>query len=125
LCGSFRCGCGVTTDGSISISGSGEPDDPYRLSIGASEWITATYLNDATTVVGYRPARYRRVGDRVEMEGDVVSAGPVTMFVLPEDMRPPVRLLTESQAVIVNTDGTVVPTGFGQVSVLCSFSVTP
>jgi hypothetical protein len=33
LCGSFRCGCGIDTDGSISISGSGEPGDPYVLSV--------------------------------------------------------------------------------------------
>ena len=42
LCGSFRCGCGVTTDGSIDISGSGEPGDPYVLGL-ASGWEDGTY----------------------------------------------------------------------------------
>jgi len=50
LCGSFRCGCGVMTDGTISISGSGEPGDPYVLSASASA--AARFTRAAAQTVG-------------------------------------------------------------------------
>lgn len=32
LCGGFRCGCGVSVAGSLALTGSGEPLDPYVIS---------------------------------------------------------------------------------------------
>ena len=55
LCGSSRCACGLTTDGTIDISGSGESGDPYVLGVADphadTAWGTVGYAQDTTTQV--------------------------------------------------------------------------
>lgn len=129
LCGSFRCGCGVTTDGSIVISGSGEPDDPYVLSIPPEEpgipdpdpvvtaWVNPTLLNSwEDWGSGQQEIQYRMVDDLVHIRGIGFGVAGV-IFTLPVGYRPPALVSFPVLAVVggdvviavleVQTDGDV------------------
>jgi hypothetical protein len=114
LCGSFRCGCGVTstpaTTGAINgelpsifVSGSGEPGDPYDLSLNdawaagvadaivPTAWTTPAFVNGWSSMTAGAAFAYRRVGTRVEMRGGVAGGtvgATVPILTLPVGFRP-------------------------------------
>ena len=85
------------------MSGSGEPGDPYDLTLNdawASEvadrivptaWTAVTFENSWTNAAGgYQAAEYRKVGDMVHFRGRIAGGSSGTAaFTLPAGFRPP------------------------------------
>ena len=85
LCGSARCGCGVTTDGTIDITGSGESGDPYLLGVGNPVWFsfTPTWNNLTVGNASVNAGAYSYAGDelRVKVSFALGSTSTVDGFV--------------------------------------------
>lgn len=102
---------------------------------GATEWLTPTFsgtwVNFGST---HRNARFRKNGDRTEIEGFVKSGTIGTsIFTLPAGFRPPTDMVfavhsnTAFGSLVVKAGGTVEAQSGSNVSfgINCSFSVTP
>lgn len=87
LCGSFRCGCGVTstpaTDGAvggelptINVAGSGEPGDPYDLTLNDA-W--AVEVADALTTAADQLANLPPAIQHGEASDTTNGSGAVTV----------------------------------------------
>ena len=92
-------------------------------------WIAPSYSNSWTNAPGWMPLRYRKVGDRVYIEGHIYNGtGGATAFTLPSGYRPPniMQVTAGVTAVGVNIDssGTVTPASNAHISLFISFSVT-
>lgn len=121
---------GTTTAGATATLGE-NPAIASRLAT-PEDWQTPTYVNSWTDHgSGNRTGRFRKVGDRVEIEG-LVKDGTLnnTVFTLPTGYRPPQHLHFASQANLAFGVVYVTSTGLVQfwgssntsASINCSFS---
>lgn len=108
--------------------------DLERTRTGIVPWTAPTLINSWVNYGGtYRTARYRKIGDRVEIEG-LVKSGTIgaTVFTLPVGYRPPqdipfgVHSNNAFGSLIVFASGAVYAQAGSNASfgLTCSFSVT-
>lgn len=99
-------------------------------------WTGVVFQNGWATAGGWQPGQYRKVGDVVQLRGNITGTAPATAFTLPTGFRPPTPSFfplagafpASSVFVQIFNDGTFQVQGSGSMHVGINgitFSITP